>query len=227
MPKPGAPRPGSWDASSASWKLPREHALPADELRSAKQCVLAGLGDERAEFEQSQEAVAEKLSRARAAFVELRDKRVAEGMTKQEAVAKQLKLIDETETNVDYDTEKVKVNTKTEVERFNRSIESLQKWLTAAQYRLNVVRIALVNNEEKLYQQALSSQQTATGVTTGRNSLVRQALNYNQIKGLVLRLGAEQNHAYPASQTIDRATAKRPLPSAMRCSIKANGPPRS
>ena len=174
-------------------EVPRPNALPADELRSAKQYVLTALGDERAEFDRSEAAVAEKFSKVVAAFKQQRAKRVAEGMTKQEEVAKQKELIDETETNVDYDTEKVKTNVTTEVERLNQAAESLQKWLAACQYRLNVVRVALVNNEEKLVQQAQSSELTATGVTSGPNNLVTQAARSNQIKALVVRLGAEQN----------------------------------
>jgi hypothetical protein len=50
----------------------------------------------------------------------LRAKRLAAGKTKQVALEQQKKIIDETETSVDYNTEKVKTNTKTEVDRLCR-----------------------------------------------------------------------------------------------------------
>ena len=57
----------------------------------------------------------------------MRAKRVAAGKTKQQALDKQKKAIGETETSVDYDTEKVKTNTKTEVDRLNQAAEMVNK----------------------------------------------------------------------------------------------------
>jgi hypothetical protein len=131
-------------------EVPREDALSAAELRSAKQYVLARLGDERAEFERNEEAVAEKIAKAYAAFEEQRAKRLAEGKTKQNAIEQQKKAIDETQTNVDYDTEKVKANTKTEVERLSQAIEMINKNVMTSQYRLNAVQQAINENQAKL-----------------------------------------------------------------------------
>ena len=173
-------------------EVPRENALPADELRSAKQYVLAGLGEERAEFDQSEEAVAEKFSKARTAFDEERAKRVAEGMTKQEAVAKQKKLIDETEASVDFDTEKVKTNIKTEVDRLNQAAQTINKNIMTCQFRLNVVRQAIGVNQTKLDMQnqniVLTKERTpnAPFATTG------QAFSQGQLVTLLQRLTAEQ-----------------------------------
>ena len=54
-------------------------------------------------------------------------------MTKQADTENRKKSIDEAETNVDFDTEKVKSNTKTEVERLNPGDRMIKKisWLAS------------------------------------------------------------------------------------------------
>jgi len=173
-------------------EVPRTNASPADEIRAAKLYLLARLGDDRASFNQQEELVAERFAKDRAALENLRARRLAAGKTKQVALKQQKKIIDETETNVDYDTEKVKSNTIAEVDRHNQSAESLQKYLVACQFRLDAVHKAILTNQDLLAQQALASEQSAQGVTTGRNSLVMMARNSNQIQNLLFRLAAEE-----------------------------------
>jgi hypothetical protein len=99
---------------------PRTDAPPADEIRAARLYLLARLGEDRASFNQTEELIAERFSKDRATLENLRAKRLAAGKTKQVALEQQKKIIDETETSVDYNTEKVKTNTKTEVDRLCR-----------------------------------------------------------------------------------------------------------
>ncbi|HEX4143419.1 MAG TPA: hypothetical protein VHY91_07700 [Pirellulales bacterium] len=173
-------------------EIPRANAPAAEEVRSAKQYLLARLGDQRADFDQSEELVAEKFAAAREAFEEVRAKRVADGISKQQAFEQQQKLIDETETNVDYDTEKVKTNTVTEVERHNRSAESLRKYLVACQFRLDAVHKAILTNQGLLAEQALASEQTARGTNRGNFTLVDMARSSKRIQDLLERLVAEE-----------------------------------
>lgn len=174
-------------------EVPRANSRPADEIRSAKQAVLAGLGDERAEFDESEELVAERFAKAREAFERQRAKRLAAAKTRQDQIGQQKKLINETETGVDFDTEKVKVNTATEVERLDKAAETLQKYLLVSQNRLNAVRKAILSNMGPLFQQAAASELTAMGVTPSPILLLRQANATNQQRIGMIRLGAEQN----------------------------------
>jgi hypothetical protein len=174
-------------------EVPRANSRPADEVRSAKQAVLAGLGDERTEFDESEELVAEKFSKAREAFEQQRAKRLAASKARQDEIGQQKKLIDETETGVDFDTEKVKVNTATEVERLNKAAETLQKYLLVSQNRLNAVRKAILSNMGPIFQQAAASELTAMGVTPSPILLLRQSTATNEQRIGMMRLGAEQN----------------------------------
>jgi tetratricopeptide (TPR) repeat protein len=173
--------------------VPRANALPADEVRGAKQYVLTKLGDDRTAFNQNEELVAKKFSQVRATLEGLRAKRVAAGTTKQEALGQQKKVIDETETSVDYDTQKVKANTIAEVDQHNQSAESLQKYLVACEFRLDAVHKSILNAQDALFQQALASEQTAQGITAGRYNQVTMARNSQQIQNSLLRLTAEEN----------------------------------
>jgi hypothetical protein len=184
--------------------VPRPDALPTDDVRRAKQRLLAALGDERTEFEQNEELVAEKFWKARAAFEDLRAKRVADGISKQQAFEHQKKLIDETETSVDFDTEKVKTNTKTEVDRLNQAAEMVNKNILTCQFRLNGLRQAIQVNQAKLDIQTQniasfkgSTQLAVPQETTQDNpivgdSLVPQLVTQNQLINLLTRLTAEQ-----------------------------------
>jgi hypothetical protein len=174
-------------------EIPRPKALPAEEVRNAKQYLLTRLGDDRTGFNQSQELVAEKFANARAALEDLRAKRVTAGKSKQEALDQQKKVVDEAETNVDYDTQRVASNTVGEVDRHNQSAESLQKYLVACQFRLDAVHKAILMAQDALYQQAFASEQTAQGITSGRFSLVTMARNSQDIQNSLARLTAEEN----------------------------------
>jgi hypothetical protein len=184
--------------------VPRPDALPTDEVRRAKQCLLTALGDQRTEFEQNEELVVGKFSKAREGFEEQRAKRVAAAKTRQDEIGEQKKLIDQAETSVDFDTEKVKSNTKTEIDRLNQAAEMVNKNILTCQFRLNGLRQAIQLNQAKLEIQtkniasfkgstmlALPQETTQDNPIVG-DSLVPQLVTQNQLIELLTRLTAEQ-----------------------------------
>ena len=134
----------------------------------------------------------------------MRAKRLAEARTRQDEIGEQKKLIDQTEASVDYDTEKVKTNTKTEVDRLNQAAEMVNKNILACQFRLNGLRQAIQVNQAKLEiqthniasfkgstQLALPQETTQENPIVG-DSLVPQLVTQNQLIDLLARLAAEQ-----------------------------------
>jgi len=175
--------------------VPRPDALPTDDLRRAKQRLLAVLGDDRDDFNQNEELVAERFAKDRAALEIVRAKRLAAGKTKQVALEQQKKIIDETETSVDYNKEKVKTNTKTEVDRLNQAAEMVNKNILTCQFRLNGLREAIQVNQAKL---EIQTQKIASWPKTNISdpiinaSHVPDLVTQNQLIELLTRLTAEQ-----------------------------------
>ncbi|HTU23880.1 MAG TPA: hypothetical protein VMF30_00695, partial [Pirellulales bacterium] len=120
-------------------EAPRSGTVTADELRRAKQAVLAKLGADSTDFTRNEELVAARFTKARAEFEQRRAKRLAEGEARQESLKKQQRAVDETATDIDYDAEKLKSNTKAEVDRINQSLELINKNILMCQFRMNVV----------------------------------------------------------------------------------------
>ena len=172
-------------------RVPRPNALPADELRSAKQYLLSRLEDDRGGFNRNEELVAERFAQAHAEFEDARQTR-GRGEDETRGIGTTEETGRRIQTNVDYDTQKVMANTISEVDRHNQSAESLQKYLVACQFRLDAVHKAILNAQDLLVLQAMASEQTAQGVTVGRNSLVNMAANSQRIQNALLRLGAEE-----------------------------------
>ena len=75
---------------------------------------------------------------------------MSERMTKKAEYGKQKKAVDEAETSLDSDTEKVKANTQTEIVRIDHSAETLQKSIVARQSQLNDVQLAIQAIEIRL-----------------------------------------------------------------------------
>ncbi|HEX4143421.1 MAG TPA: hypothetical protein VHY91_07715 [Pirellulales bacterium] len=175
-------------------EIPRANALAADEVRGAKQYLLARLGEGRAEFDQGEEMVAEKFSKAREAFEEQRATRLAAAKTRQDQIGQKKKLIDETETSVDYDTEKVKTNTKTEVDRLDKAAEMVNKNILTCQFRLNGLRQAIQVNQAKLdiQTQNIASRGPPPSDPIIGASLVPDLVTQDQLINLLARLTAEQ-----------------------------------
>jgi hypothetical protein len=175
-------------------EVPRPKAVADDDVRRTKQFVLAKLGDEKAVFNANEELVFEKLSKAQAAAEDLRSKRVAAGKTKHQALGQQKKALGETETSVDFDSEKLKTNTKTEVDRLNQVAEMVNKNILTCQFRLNGLRQAIQVNQAKLdiQTQKIESQGPPPSDPVLGASRVPDLVTQTQLIELLTRLTAEQ-----------------------------------
>ncbi|HEX4145928.1 MAG TPA: hypothetical protein VHY91_20675 [Pirellulales bacterium] len=115
-------------------------ALPADEVHTARQYVLARLGDEQLLFKQQEQLLVQEFFSAEAAFDNLRATRIADATSKRQRYAKQKQEVDEAEADLDYFTETVKLAIQADLDKANYAVVNACMQLLFCQLRLNVVR---------------------------------------------------------------------------------------
>jgi len=120
--------------------LHRPGALPADDVHTARQYVLARLGDEQTRFKLHEKLLVQQFFAAQAAFDDLRHRHIAEATRRQQDFAKQKQVIDEAEADLDYDIETAKIADKAELDKAIQAVATVSMRILWSQFRLNMVR---------------------------------------------------------------------------------------
>jgi hypothetical protein len=196
--------------------LHRPGALPADDVHTARQYVLARLGDEQALFKLHEKLLVQQFFAAQATFDYLRAKRIAVATSRQQDFAKQKQVIDEAEADLDYDIETAKLADKAELDKAIQAVATASTRILSSQFRLNVMREEIQFNRANMAfdptQDLLGQVQAERALRREINQLIyalprtvaHSEAVFGQVGGKIEQLGAKATRLRRKERQLER-----------------------